>query len=213
MIKDSQSLLKCLATPGTCHSGLQSEERGLLFTIHTQFVLFNLNISPKSIMNFSHVREMVLKYLKTLFRVSEDVLQSGRMASKNQFSDGNISGTLALFHEESAILNVLHLTLIALINSPMSMALEVIGDIRKICQSGLAFQKLVSEESAGETWVFLFHLNTLSSTFLSMVLNSMINDNGKNVNVEQTIHPDLKAKKRSMFLQNCDASTIEKIGK
>ena len=73
--KDSQCLIHNLtkndnAGDKTSASNLQSEERGLLFTIHTQFVLFNLNINPEFMMNFGRVREMVLQYLKNLFKVS-----------------------------------------------------------------------------------------------------------------------------------------------
>ena len=72
--KDSQYLIQNLtqdnnAGDKTSSSNLQSEERGLLFTIHTQFVLFNLNINPEFMMNFGRVREMVLQYLKNLFKV------------------------------------------------------------------------------------------------------------------------------------------------
>ena len=74
LLKDSQCLIQSLtnndnAGDKTSSSNLQSEERGLLFTIHTQFVLFNLNISPEFMMNFGNVKQMVLQYLKTLFKV------------------------------------------------------------------------------------------------------------------------------------------------
>ena len=74
LLKDSQCLIQSLtnndnAGDKTSSSNLQSEERGLLFTIHTQFVLFNLNISPEFMMNFGSVKQMVLQYLKTLFKV------------------------------------------------------------------------------------------------------------------------------------------------
>ena len=71
--KDSQCLIQSLTNNDNAgdktSSNLQSEERGLLFTIHTQFVLFNLNISPEFMMNFGSVKQMVLQYLKTLFKV------------------------------------------------------------------------------------------------------------------------------------------------
>ena len=80
--KDSQCLIQNLtqddnAGDKTSSSNLQSEERGLLFTIHTQFVLFNLNINPEFMMNFGRVREMVLQYLKNLFKVRRFSLKKG----------------------------------------------------------------------------------------------------------------------------------------
>ena len=75
LLKDSQCLIQNLTYDESMgekkNSNLQSEERGLLFTIHTQFVLFNLNVHPEFMMNFGHVKDMVLQYLKTLFEVSK----------------------------------------------------------------------------------------------------------------------------------------------
>ena len=213
LLKDSQSLIKSL-TSGETHAGLPSEERGLLFTIHTQFVLFNLNISPKKFMlNFNLVKEMVLKYLKTLFEVSQEILDTARMAMKNPI-DGENKTILNCCHENSAILNVLHLSLIALIQSSSSVSLEILEDVRKICKSGLQLQKLVLEDS--ETWLFLFHLNALSSTFLTTLLNSMINDGhtGTNSAPEQNIHTALKKLRKSdILVKKCDIQIVEKEGK
>ena len=70
LLKDSQCLIRNLTQDEKKSSNLPSEERGLLFTIHTQFVLFNLNNSREFMFNFGRVKEMVLEYLKTLFKVS-----------------------------------------------------------------------------------------------------------------------------------------------
>ena len=52
LIIDSKTLKGCLASlEPSDHSGLQNEERSLLFTIHTQFVLFNLTFVSKTIVS------------------------------------------------------------------------------------------------------------------------------------------------------------------
>ena len=49
---DCNTLSQCLRSlEPSDHSGLQNEERGLLFTIHTQFILFNLTFVSKSIVS------------------------------------------------------------------------------------------------------------------------------------------------------------------
>ena len=51
---DCKTIKECLTLmEPSDHSGLQNEERGLLFTIHTQFVLFNLTYVSKSIVSNS----------------------------------------------------------------------------------------------------------------------------------------------------------------
>ena len=51
---DCKTIKECLTLmEPSDHSGLQNEERGLLFTIHTQFVLFNLTYVSKSIVSYS----------------------------------------------------------------------------------------------------------------------------------------------------------------
>jgi hypothetical protein len=127
--------------------------------------------------------------------VSEEVLEQGRMAVKNP-PKGNISSIFELFHEESAILAVLHLTLVALVSSMpnlsnSTLALEIMPDLRKICKSGIALQKLVKAEDI-ENWMFLVHINALSSTFLSMLLNSLINETDQDSGKFQLMHPSLR---------------------
>ena len=49
---DCNTLIQCLSLlEPSDHSGLQREERSLLFTIHTQFILFNLTFVSKSIVS------------------------------------------------------------------------------------------------------------------------------------------------------------------
>ena len=58
---DSNTLSQCLRSlEPSDHSGLQNEERGLLFTIHTQFILFNLTFVSKSIVSIP--TSSLLKY-------------------------------------------------------------------------------------------------------------------------------------------------------
>ena len=126
--------------------------------------------------------------------MSQEVLEHGRMAVKNP-PKGNNSSVFELFNEESAILTVLHLTLVALVSSmptcSNSMALEIMPDLRKICKSGIALQKLVKAEDI-ENWMFLVHINSLSSTFLSMLLNSMINETSQDFGKFNLLHPSLR---------------------
>ena len=126
--------------------------------------------------------------------MSEEVLEHGRMAVKNPPRD-NVSSIFEMFHEESAILAVLHLTLVALVSSmptgTNSMAIELMPDLRKICKSGIALQKLVKSEDL-ENWMFLVHINALSSTFLSMLLNSLINESNQDSGKFQLLHPSLR---------------------
>ena len=58
---DCNTLSQCLRSlEPSDHSGLQNEERGLLFTIHTQFILFNLTFVSKSIVSIPTYLHIIL---------------------------------------------------------------------------------------------------------------------------------------------------------
>ena len=193
IVKDVMALLETLLKKDE-EFGLQREERALLFTIHTQFVLFNLNTSTKFVMNLNIVKESVLQYFQTLFKVSGDYLEKGRISVKNKVLDTKI-------FEESVILKILHLTLVALISANnLEFSVEIIADLKMICKSGFALQKLIPKENM-DNWMTLVHINALSSTFLSTLISNMFNGNAKDSQIlDQTLHPSLQ-----VFLgKNCD---------
>ncbi len=210
LLKDSHHLIDSLAST-ECQSsnsnGLHNEERGLLFTIHTQFVLFNLNSSkPENFVNFYDVRDIVIPYLKTLFGSGTQVLQEGKNAL-NQNSSSRISEK---FQEESALLKILYLTFIALMSCPVSAIFEVLQDLRKVTKAGIELQKHVLKLSDDSDWTFLIQLNSLSATLLSKVLSSLINEGStEDVWSERSLHASLKPFRSSILVQGATFEGIE----
>ena len=203
LLKDCQNLIKVLEENNECQDGLQAEERGLLFTIHTQFVLFNLNLSPENIVNFYDVRDIVIPYLKTLLTAGTQILEKGKNNLAN-YSDKRIFDK---FQEESALLKILYLTFISMMSSPVSTIFEVLQDLRKVCKAGIALQKLVPDI---HNWTFLIQLNSLSATLLSKVLSSLINGTTEDVWNEKSLHPNLKPFRSSILVHGATNEGLEK---
>ena len=209
LLKDSQHLIESLNLGNECPSdGLQNEERGLLFTIHTQFVLFNLNTEAENMVNFYDVRDIVMPYLKTLFGSGTHILEEGKKAL-SQNSSNRISEK---FQEESALLKILYLTFVALMSCPVSAIIEVLQDLRKINKAGIELQKAVLKLSeADNDWTFLTHLNSLSATLLSKILSSIINEGStEDVWSEHKLHQTLKPFRSSILVQGASFEGIEK---
>ena len=177
LLKDSQNMIEILNLEKSNHEGLQNEERGLLFTIHTQFVLFNLNLSPENMVNFYDVRDIVLPYLKTLFASGTHVLEEAQKAvlsERESESPRNLRFFTEKLQDESALLKVLYLTFISMMSSPVSTIFEVLPALRKITKAGIELQKILDAEELNH-WNFLVQLNSLSASLLSKVLSSLIN--------------------------------------
>lgn len=198
--------MKCLANAGPGDDrGLHNEERGLLFTIHVQFVLFNLNLMLHAKPNAIEIQATVSAYLKNLFKVCQEVLEHGRMAVKS-----NKKAIVELFHEESAILAILHLTFVALLSAPYKFCYNLMDDLVSLSKAGIALQKIVPMSEIND-WVFLIDLNGLASALLSKILNFVINKNQEDSNIERQLNSNLQPFSDSPLVRNAALANDQEV--
>jgi hypothetical protein len=151
-----------------------------------------------------------LGYLKSVCQVGQDILEHGRLVIKSQDTNSSVRVN-QLFQEESAILNVLHLTFIALMNAPHKISRNVMQELIALNKSGIALQKLIAATKDINGWLFLVDLNSLSTVLISRLLSSLINKTRDDEKFILLIHPDLRSFKDSCLLARAVAPTVETI--